>query len=65
MEPIADAEFAALIRTIAARGDRSAFARLFAHFAPRVKAYLQRGKGARQVRALVRELRAGRPGGAR
>ena len=43
VEPIADAEFAALIRAIAERGDRAAFARLFGHFAPRVKAYLQRG----------------------
>ena len=41
--PNADAEFAELVRAIAERGDRGAFAHLFAHFAPRVKAYLQRG----------------------
>lgn len=32
----------ALLAAIAARGDREAFARLFAHFAPRVKGYLMR-----------------------
>lgn len=32
----------ALLAAIAARGDREAFARLFAHFAPRVKAFLLR-----------------------
>ena len=34
--------FADLIRAIAERGDRSAFSALFEHFAPRVKAYMQR-----------------------
>ncbi|QRG09872.1 sigma-70 family RNA polymerase sigma factor [Xanthobacter dioxanivorans] len=33
----------ALIRAIAERGDRDAFARLFRHFAPRLKAFLMRG----------------------
>lgn len=36
------AELAALVVAIAQRGDREAFARLFRHFAPRVKAYLMR-----------------------
>lgn len=34
--------FAELIEAIAARGDRAAFATLFAHYAPRVKGYLAR-----------------------
>ena len=39
------------IAAIASRGDRAAFAELFAYFAPRVKAYLQRtGTGEAQVR---------------
>ncbi len=32
----------ALVQAVAARGDRQAFAALFKHFAPRVKAYLMR-----------------------
>jgi len=36
-------EAADLIQSIAARLDRQAFARLFEHFAPRVKAFLVRG----------------------
>lgn len=35
-------DFVAAIRSIAATSDRAAFAMLFAHFAPRVKAYLMR-----------------------
>lgn len=37
------AEMSALIVAIAERADRDAFARLFRHFAPRVKAFLVRG----------------------
>jgi RNA polymerase sigma-70 factor (ECF subfamily) len=41
--PEADpAHWSALIGTVAARGDRDAFARLFQHFAPRVKTFLRR-----------------------
>src|SRR6195256_2704072 len=36
-------EAAALIEAIAARQDRAAFASLFSHFAPRVKAFIMRG----------------------
>lgn len=36
------AEFAALAADVAARRDRSAFTRLFDHFAPRLNAYLMR-----------------------
>jgi len=35
-------EFVELVRAVAVAGDRSAFAVLFKHFAPRVKAYLRR-----------------------
>lgn len=35
-------EFAALMRAVAASQDRAAFARLFDHFAPRIKSYLLR-----------------------
>jgi RNA polymerase sigma-70 factor (ECF subfamily) len=37
-----DLSFEELIHAVAARQDRSAFGTLFAHFAPRVKAYLAR-----------------------
>lgn len=37
--PMESEALAAAIATIALRGDRAAFARLFSHFAPRVKAY--------------------------
>jgi RNA polymerase sigma-70 factor (ECF subfamily) len=41
---------------IAERGDRDAFARLFAHFAPRVKSYLMRlGAGAEAAEELAQE----------
>ncbi len=36
---------AALLQAVATQGDREAFAALFRHFAPRVKAYLQRAGG--------------------
>jgi RNA polymerase sigma factor (sigma-70 family) len=35
-------DWAAALRQVAERGDRAAFGRLFAHFAPRVKSYLIR-----------------------
>jgi RNA polymerase sigma-70 factor (ECF subfamily) len=42
-EPGAAAQdFAGMIQAIAARGDRAAFAALFAYFAPRVKSYMLR-----------------------
>ena len=41
LEADADA-FAGLVEAIAAHGDRQAFSRLFAHYAPRVKGYLLR-----------------------
>ena len=44
------------IATIASRGDRTAFAELFAYFAPRLKAYLQRtGTGEAQSEELAQE----------
>ena len=39
-------ELSALLQAVAAQGDRQAFAVLFRHFAPRVKAYLMRGGSA-------------------
>jgi len=46
----------ALLAAIAARGDREAFAALFAHFAPRVKGYLIRlGLPDAQAEELVQE----------
>lgn len=48
---------AALILAIARRQDRSAFAALFSHFAPRVKSYLQRrGSDASQAEELAQEV---------
>jgi RNA polymerase sigma-70 factor (ECF subfamily) len=41
MQPAAD-ELAAWVQAVALHQDRQAFARLFKHFAPRVKSYLQR-----------------------
>jgi len=35
-------DFAPLIAAVAARGDKAAFAALFAHFAPRVKTFMRR-----------------------
>jgi RNA polymerase sigma-70 factor (ECF subfamily) len=47
---------AALIIAVARHQDRAAFATLFGHFAPRVKAYLQRrGSGASQAEELAQE----------
>lgn len=41
-----DPDWAGLIVAIAMRGDRAAFASLFRHFAPRVKAYMKRSGAA-------------------
>lgn len=40
--PIAAEDWAGLIGSVAARGDKAAFARLFHHFAPRVKGFMRR-----------------------
>ncbi len=45
------------LRAVAERRDRRAFARLFAHFAPRVKAYLRRlGLDDQQAEELTQEV---------
>lgn len=41
-DPIAGSDWSKAIAAIAANGDRSAFAALFGHFAPRIKAYMLR-----------------------
>jgi len=46
--PKAD-HMAELVRALASRGDRAAFVELFRHFAPRVKAFLQRSGAASEV----------------
>lgn len=51
--PAPNAEFAAWMQAVAEHGDRQAFANLFQHFAPRVKAYMLR-LGAQD--ALAEEL---------
>jgi DNA-directed RNA polymerase specialized sigma24 family protein len=49
--------FADLVEQIAANGDRAAFSRLFAHFAPRVKGrLLQQGVEAAQADALTEDV---------
>ena len=55
---IADAEdFAALVAAIAARQDRAAFTRVFAYYAPRVKAYLCRlGLESAQAEEVTQEV---------
>ncbi|GLR67014.1 RNA polymerase sigma factor [Acidocella aquatica] len=54
--PPGGAEFARLVQAVAAARDRSAFARLYEHFAPRVKSYLLRlGAGAGQAEELAQE----------
>ncbi|QUD90834.1 sigma-70 family RNA polymerase sigma factor [Phenylobacterium montanum] len=51
------AAFADCVEAIAARADKAAFARLFAHFAPRLKAYLLRlGLGAAQAEEVAQEV---------
>ncbi|GAB4359112.1 MAG: sigma-70 family RNA polymerase sigma factor [Kiloniellaceae bacterium] len=50
------AALAALIVAVGSRRDRAAFARLFAHFAPRIKAYLiRRGAAAGEAEELAQE----------
>ncbi|MDM0111147.1 sigma-70 family RNA polymerase sigma factor [Variovorax sp. J22R133] len=49
-------ELTELVHAVAANGDRQAFAALFKHFAPRVKAYLMRaGSSEGQAEELVQE----------
>jgi DNA-directed RNA polymerase specialized sigma24 family protein len=38
--PSPNAQFAAWMKAVADHGDRAAFAKLFQHFAPRLKAYM-------------------------
>jgi RNA polymerase sigma-70 factor, ECF subfamily len=55
-EPADAPQWEVLIRAIAADQDRDAFARLFAHFAPRVKAFMQRsGVAADAAEELAQE----------
>ncbi len=55
-EPPETSSHAALIAAVAARRDRTAFAALFSHFAPRIKAFLQRrGADAGQAEELAQE----------
>ena len=50
-------DFAALVEAIAARQDRAAFTRVFAYYAPRVKAYLMRlGLDAAQAEEVAQEV---------
>jgi RNA polymerase sigma-70 factor (ECF subfamily) len=52
----APAGFAEMIRAIATRGDKTAFAGLFGHFAPRVKSYMMRlGAPPEQAEELAQE----------
>ena len=44
--PVDGARFAALLRAVAERQDRAAFAELFAFYAPRVKSFLLRSGSA-------------------
>jgi RNA polymerase sigma-70 factor (ECF subfamily) len=56
LRPAPTEPFAALIAAMALRGDRQAFAALFSHFAPRVKAYMMRlGAGAEAAEELAQE----------
>lgn len=51
------ARHAALLQAVAEQGDREAFAELFAHFAPRLKAYLVRlGSDSGAAEELVQEV---------
>lgn len=51
----AAAEFDSLLRRVGERGDREAFARLYGHFAPRIKAYLTKIGAAEQADDLAQE----------
>lgn len=54
--PLGTDEQIALIRAIADRQDRSAFARLFVHFGPRLKTFvMRRGLGATAAEEIVQE----------
>ncbi|MGE0651312.1 MAG: sigma-70 family RNA polymerase sigma factor [Alphaproteobacteria bacterium] len=51
-----DSTFGALILAVAERSDRAAFARLFAHFAPRIKGYcLKRGSAPTAAEEIAQE----------
>lgn len=53
----ANGAFVADLRAVAEQADRNAFARLFGHFAPRVKAYLMRlGADSGTAEELVQEV---------
>ena len=55
--PMMDRSMGDLVAAIALRGDRGAFAQLFAHFAPRVKAYARRlGANDESAEDLVQEV---------
>ena len=55
--PVDAADFAALVEAIAARQDRAAFTRVFAYYAPRVKAYLTRlGLESAQAEEVTQEV---------
>ena len=49
-QPPAGDDWAVALRAVAERQDRDAFARLFAHFAPRIKRYLMQG-GSPEIQA--------------
>lgn len=50
------AEWAAAMRAIAERGDRAAFASIFAYYAPRVRAYVSRLGGGVDAEELVQDV---------
>jgi RNA polymerase sigma-70 factor (ECF subfamily) len=52
-----NAHFARLARAVAVSRDKAAFAELFDHFAPRIKAYLQRlGLGSAEAEEMTQEV---------
>ncbi|WP_115938480.1 sigma-70 family RNA polymerase sigma factor [Aestuariispira insulae] len=54
--PAADPDFAADMQSVAQSQDRDAFARLFQHFAPRIKAFLlKQGASLAQAEELMQE----------
>jgi RNA polymerase sigma-70 factor (ECF subfamily) len=57
IDPVKAEEVNALLSRVAASGDREAFARLFAYFAPRVKGYLMRiGASQEQADDLAQDV---------
>lgn len=57
MSPVDRARFADCVEAVAARGDRDAFAVIFEHYAPRVKAYLMKlGLANAQAEELAQEV---------